>query len=253
MDVETQSAVDALETSGRFDAGFARLILAEALDRCAERGLSFRVRRDMDALSDLAARETAKGTWYDLIPPLDAKASLLTPDNSFWFELTDSSGELAGTQAVHLYRWTDTDLAREAAALRLLYRDPASQRRPGETWSIGGAAQRIAGKALFSGAVWYRPDHRGSRLIRVVSRLVRAMAHARWDVDHIFTFMGRGNVERGVARSAGYPHVEWVIETRNALHQDFDLALLWIDRDEFLADLASFAATLARSRPVPAE
>lgn len=250
MDVETTAAVEALETSGRFDAGFARLLVSEALARCAERGLGFRVRRDMDALSDLAAAEAAKGTWYALIPPLDAKASLLTPENSFWFELTDGAGALAGTQAVHLYDWADTDLAREAAALRLLYRDPASQRREGEAWSIGGSAPRIAGKALFSGAVWYRPDHRGARLIRVLSRLVRAMAHARWDVDHIFTFMARGNVERGVAKSAGYPNVEWTVETRNALHQEYDLALLWMDRDGFHADLAAFAASLGHARPV---
>lgn len=254
MDVATRSAIEALEASDRFPAHEVHRVVDEALGRLAERGLSFRIRDDMDAFSDFVAAQAAKGTWFALVPPLDAKASRLTPHNSLWAEISDAAGEVVGTQAVRTYDWRGTDLAQEAAALRMLYRDPATQARPGERWAIGGSAPLISGTVVYSGAAWYRPDHRRAGMLHAVARLVRAVVHARWDVDFIFSFMARETLERGVARSVGYPHAEWVVEKENALHQAFDVALIWMDRPAIHADFSAYVARLdaARSLPAPA-
>src|SRR5437868_12020353 len=71
--------------------------------------------------------------------------------------------------------------------------------------------KQITGVVFYGGSGWVRPDFRGRRLMRLVPRLGRAYALARWPVDWGISFVAPVLVEKGVAQGYGYKHASYSI------------------------------------------
>jgi hypothetical protein len=198
----------------------------------------------MAALVD--ANLANRDSWLPLISIFDPTLNDLGDDNAFCILGHNVHGDLVATQAGRLFDWTGTTLRREAESLRLFYRDGVSDARPDEWCTMSApAAARIRGSVLFSGAAWYRPDIRGSGLSQILPRISRVLGHTRWNTNTTITMMGGGNMKRRVNVRNGYRHAEWAADMDIGPFGPMQLALLWNDTADTLADLVDFGARVA--------
>ena len=197
------------------------------------------------SMEELLAANRANGaSWLPLISIFDPTQCDLGPDNSFCFFAHDRDGRLVSTQAGRFLDWRTTNLRAEVESLRLLYRDPAAQRSPGEDYTVSAPdADLMTGPILFSGAAWCRPDFRGAGLATILPRISRALGLARWNTAKTMTLMGELNMGRRVFARNGYRHVDWSVDMHNSpLFGSGRYALLWISRDELIDDIAEVLA-----------
>jgi hypothetical protein len=212
-------------------------VFAWAAAALASRGLTL----SYTGLDELVAVNRANAaTWLPLLPLFDPTAGGVTASTGFAFLGRNADGEVVAAQGARFYDWTGTDLLAESTSLRMFFTDPAAARARGDSCSISApVARRITGRVVFSGAGWYRPDHRGTGLGRIVPRLSRAHAHARWNTDFTMSFMADGVLRGGYADRVGYTHVE---EDTVALDLTpmgpISGALLWMPTTQLLTDLA---------------
>jgi hypothetical protein len=86
--------------------------------------------------------------------------------------------------------------------LRFIYKNPEQDKRPGEGIRVTAKGARgLRGRVVFSGAGWYRRDHRNTGLSTVLPRVSRACTLTLWDPDYILTLMAEP-VFRGGSRNA---------------------------------------------------
>lgn len=197
-------------------------------------------------------------SWRPLVPIFDPKIGGITPATGFCLVARNARGEAVATTAVRLYSWLDTNLKIEGESLRLFYADPAASKLPGEACLISApSAPDINGQAIFSGAVWYRPDHRKLGLHDILGRVAKAVALTRWYMDVTFTFMAEPTVKQGFAQRSGYAQVEWDVVLQNSPWGTARLALIWSSTPQLLqsylfeysgaADAQVDAAVVARA------
>jgi hypothetical protein len=203
-----------------------------------ERGITL----SFGTLDELVAVNRANSdTWRPLISIFDPAFGGINRDNSYVLLGRDHYGDVVATQAGRLYSWTDTNFSEEAESLRLFYPDPERQKLPGETVNVSAKmAAAIKGRVVFSGAVWFRPDHRGRFLTGIMPRISRANAHTRWFTDTTMTMMAEKIVEKGVAARVGYTEVDWDVSLRNTRFGDQRFALLTMQTSQMLDDLSGF-------------
>jgi len=199
----------------------------------------------------LRVNEENHAHWHPLPPNIDPRFNELGPENSFWIRGRNAAGESVLTGAVRLYRFTETSLKEELESLRLFYRYPMAQQCPGERCVVTApSAQRLVGQVLYSGGVWFRPDFRGLGLASIVPRLARTIALSRWNTDYAFSLVGRKLVEKGVSRSYGFRNIEFSVDWYDSIYgAHFPLALVWIDRDDFIFDLETTLVLQPPSQP----
>ena len=115
-------------------------------------------------------------TWRSMVPLLDPRRGPLG-SSCFCILGTNGRGEVVATQAARLFDFGKNNLKAEGESGRLLY--PTSQLPKGlgvpksddlELAFTGAAADRISGRAVYSGAVWYHPDYRGQMLSAIMPR-----------------------------------------------------------------------------------
>lgn len=187
----------------------------------------------LEELVDINARNS--DSWRPLVPLFHPQIGGVTQDNAFCMVARNSKGEAVATTAVRLYTWLDTTLKTEAESLRLFYADPASSKLPGEACSVTApSAATMAGRCAFSGAVWYRPDHRKLGLHDILGRVVKGVAHTRWYIDTVFTFMAPAQVEQKFAARSGYHQVEWDVVLESSPWGTARLALIWSSTEQLL-------------------
>ncbi|NIA68698.1 hypothetical protein HBA54_08850 [Pelagibius litoralis] len=211
---------------------FGPLALLERFFAAAETaaddlGILLTIEQDFDAL--LAFNQTQRESWYPLTPMYDPRLNRLTPENSFWISGRDSRGDIVATQCARFYDWRGTDFKAEFESLRLAYAEPATCAAP--------SAAQVTGPVVFSGAGWYRPDYRGKGLSSLLPRISRALALTRWDTDFTYSFIEPKLVEKGIAARYGYTNIEPGIEWLNSFRGSCAFCLLWMPRDQLLADM----------------
>lgn len=211
------------------------LLLADRAAR--ERGVYLSLESDFDAL--LALNEANREHWHPLAPSFDPRISAVGPDNACWILGRNIDGEPVLTQVVRYFPMFQSTLADEFESLRIFYRDPGKQARPGERCIVTApSARRITGHVVYSGGTWFRPDFRGRGLASIVPRMGRAIALSRWNTDFAFSFVKRVLVDKGVARSYGFRNVEYAINWIGSPEgKDIEAALVWIGQDDFIFDL----------------
>src|SRR5205807_8280546 len=147
-------------------------------------------------------------------------------------------GETVLTQVGRSYYWPHTTLQQEA---RLMFH---GGREKGQGCVVTAAdATSITGVVFFGGSGWVRPDFRGKRLMRLVPRLGRAYALARWPVDWGISLAVPKLVDNGVAAGYGYKHTSYSIYFPVSVVGNVDVVLVSISASEAYAD---FAETLDR-------
>lgn len=200
-----------------------------------ELGIRLRLRNDFQNFVTLNEFEVARGNWYPLVDIFQPVHGGLTPESSYWISGETDDGEIVVTQAGRVYYWPETTLADEARAM--FY---GGQRDTGPCNVKAPAAEKITGVVFFGGAVWVRPDFRGLGLSKLMPRLGRAYAAARWPIDWGISLVKPALVDKGVARGYGYKH-----ESRSLFfpgHQlgDLEVVLVYLSREEAYDDLATF-------------
>jgi hypothetical protein len=194
----------------------------------------------------LAVNEANRDTWLPLISVFDARFNALDEGNAFFILGRDAAGDVVACQAARLYEWKRTSFKRECESLRMFYRDPLAMRLPGEEWAVSAlAAGGVTGRVAFSGAAWYRPDHRGIGLVEWLPRLSRALAKGLWNTDVTVTVMAENNFRKGVYPRNGYCNAEWAVEAVNGRMGTLRYALLWSKSGEMVEELERFLGDLA--------
>ena len=200
-------------------------------------GIRLRLRHDFENFVTLNEFEVARGNWYPLVDIFQPSHGGLSEENGYWISGETDDGEVVVTQAGRVYYWPETTLAEEA---RMMFYGGRADAGPCQVKAA--AAQMITGVVFFGGAVWVRPDFRGNGLSKLMPRLGRAYAAARWPLDWGISLVKPALVDKGVAKGYGYKH-----ESRSLFfsgHQlgDLEVVLVYLSRDEAYEDLASFLA-----------
>lgn len=215
------------------------------LDREAQaRGLSLSLHNDFAELERINAAN--QQSWSAITPLFDHRCGGIGPENGFWIAGRNAAGEIVATQAARLYRWFDCSLESELTSLRLFYETPMRQKQPVERCLVTApCAREIGGRVVFSGSTWVRPDYRGQGLASILPRLSRAYAFTRWHSDITMSMVRRKLVDGGVVRAYGYTRIEYSVHWLGSAKGDLELAVVWMDRAELLADMERFMAARA--------
>ena len=104
-------------------------------------------------------------------------------------------------------------------------------------------AKLITGIVFVGGARWTRPDYRAVPPSRLLSRLGRAYAFARWPIDWAFAFMAPVLVRKGIAAGYGYPHASSSVFFPQSPWGDLEVVLTSVSAVEAYEDLANFMTT----------
>ena len=215
----------------------ARFVL-EGDKAAREIGIRLRLRHDFRELLYINKQQVTDGTWFRLVNHLNPEYCDLTPENSYWISGEDEQGEIVLTQAGRIYDWPDTNLEKEALSMFYAGRDE------GEGCVVTAEdAQLITGVVFVGGARWTRPDYRAVPPSRLLSRLGRAYALARWPIDWAFAFMAPVLVRKGVAAAYGYPHASYSIFFPGSPWGNLEVVLTTVSAVEAYDDLANFLTT----------
>ena len=192
-------------------------------------------------LQDLVAANKANSdSWRPLSPIFDPDLSVIRPEMGFVLIGRDKDGDIVATQAARLYDWS-TSLEDEGTSLRMFYADPAAAFGRGDRCEMTTpVAKNITGRVVFSGAGWYRRDFRGKGLATILPRISRAYAFTRWNSDFTISLMADAVLAGGMAERSGYTKIEpasvdLVVSPVGMIR----CALVWMQTDELLADLAA--------------
>jgi hypothetical protein len=204
-------------------------------DKAARRaGIRLRLRHDFGELLYFNKQKVADGTWYPLMRMFNPDRSELVPENSYWISGEDEHGEIAATHAGRVHYWPHTTLAQEANSM--LY-GGFDDGRPCVVTAPD--AKLITGVAVYGGSAWVRPDFRGNSLSRLLPRIGRAYALARWPVDWGISIVAPILVEKGVAAGYGYKHASRSIIFPGAPTGAVENVLLSVSATEAYDDFAS--------------
>lgn len=227
--------------------GPARLLARFVLegDKAArEIGVRLRLRQDFGDLVYVNKHAAVRRSWHPLMDIFNPQYSDLLPENSYWISGEDEHGEIVLTQAGRVYYWPDSTLEQEA---RLMFH---GGRENGQACVVTAAdAKSIAGIVFYGGSGWVRPDFRGRRLMRLVPRLGRAYALARWPVDWGISFVLPNLVDNGIAAGYGYKHASYSIYFPGSVLGDVDVVLISVSASEAYADFAEALDRLDHSEP----
>ena len=228
--------------------GPARLLSKFVLegDKAArELGVRLRLRHDFGELAYVNKQRVAQGDWFRLVHMFNSQYCDLSPENSYWISGEDEHGEIVLTQAGRVYYWPETNLELEA---RLMF---YGGRDEGQRCEITAAAAKfITGVVFYGGSGWVRPDFRGRRLMRLIPRLGRAYALARWPVDWGISFVAPVLVEKGVAEGYGYKHASYSVYYPGSPWGDLEVVLATVSAAEAYDDFTNFLMTsLSDPRP----
>lgn len=219
----------------------------EADKAARDRGVTLSLSTDFEMLREVNARN--KDSWYDGLPPsFDPAYGAVDASNSYWIMGRDDTGEVVTTQAARLFNIEEGEtLADLFTSLNLFYPDPARHARPGETCTITAPnATKIAGVVLHSGCSWVHPRFRRRHMMFILPRISRALGLTRWNTEYTFSFVSEKLVNYGVADAYGYTRIEPLIDWRNCLVGNYQGMLVWMPRQELIADMQMFPAQLEK-------
>ncbi len=192
-------------------------------------------------LVDTNARN--KDSWLSLYPAFDPRLNGLDSKSAFCILGRNLQGEVVLTHAARLYRWPKSNFAQEARNLRYLYEDPTTHIAAGETCTVTAPiAEQIKGNAIFTGAVWYRPDFRKKMLAPIMSRITRYLAFSLWENDLSFALMSKAVIAGGMPERCGMTKLDWAVDSAGSQLGPLTLGIVWQMPDETVSDLARVLA-----------
>jgi hypothetical protein len=189
----------------------------------------------------IEANKANSDSWRPLVPVFDEALGGVTPETVFVLIGRNKDGQVVATQAARLYEWPETSLKDEANSLRMFYADPDAAFARGDRCEVTApVAEKITGRVIFSGAIWYRRDFRGKDLGTILPRISRAYALTRWNTDFTIGMLADAVIAGGLAERAGYTKVEQsCIELVASPLGKMRCGLSWMQSDELLGDLSA--------------
>ena len=185
-------------------------------------------------------------SWLPLLPAFDPACCDLSPGRAFCWLGRDTSGRVIVTQASRIFDWRHTSFYDEARTLRLMYDRPERDKRPGEVATVTAEKTRgISGCVSYSGAVWWHPSRRGTRLPALMSRLCRLYALTLWNTDFATGVMSAQVFHGGLAKKTGHFNVDWSLDMTNTRWGDARWAILWMTKSELESDTSAYLVQLA--------
>jgi hypothetical protein len=179
-----------------------------------------------------------KESWPVFPPMLDSRLSEVPENFSYALLGYNNAGEVVSSQAGRVYDSPDRSLSDLIGDQSFFYGQSAVCAANPTCHITAQAGRRIKGRFVYSGALWVRPDHRGSRMANVLPRISRAYALSRWGTDFTIAFLS--NVNSSLFKLYGYPNVEQGVEVRGSATADMVGSLMWMNTDELTADLTRF-------------
>ena len=206
------------------------------LDRASARAGSVGVRFVFGTFDELIALNRAnRDTWFSIFPAFDPAHGLVRDDLSACIFGVHESGAVVTCHALHLFGMTGTNFGREAEALRVHYADPETMRRPGERCVMtADHAFQVSGRIIFSGAFWCHPDIHRKGMARILPKLAKVYALARWDPDYIVSYMTIPTDKRGLFKHIGYSRRDPFVELTNSFIGTQDMYFLSTTRRDLL-------------------
>jgi hypothetical protein len=212
------------------------ILAAEAHCRSLSLSLEF-----VSATEFLAINRANRATWLPLASIYNPELSKIAPNEAMFIVGRDEAGTAVACQACRFFFWPDTSFAEECESLRLWYRDPETQRNPGERSIVTArAAHGTFGRVAYSGAAWYHPKWRGKGLSACLPRLSRALARGLWDADTAVTLMSESVIKQGVYPRTGYRNIEWSVEVINNQSGNIRFAYIWTKAGELEDELETY-------------
>jgi hypothetical protein len=207
-------------------------------------GVRLRLRHDFGELVYVNKHAAVRRSWHPLMDIFNPEYSDLLPENSYWISGEDEHGEIVLTQAGRVYYWPDTNLEQEARLMFYGGRDEGQQ-----CVVTAPDAKLITGVVFYGGSGWVRPDFRGRRLMRLVPRLGRAYALARWPVDWGISFVLPKLVDNGIAAGYGYKRASYSIYFPGSVLGNVNVVLVSVPASQAYADFAEAIDRLEHSEP----
>jgi hypothetical protein len=237
-------AVDRLTRSHEMGAG-ARLTPADvtrffhlAFRQAREIGVRLRLRTDFGRLREI--NQSNRDSWAELFPIFDPTKNDLGLGSAVWIEGLNERGETICTHAARAFRFpAPRTLLDEARSLRVFYKDPAPRLVAGDRADVPespGAA--MSGETACIGALWVKPAHRSSGLIKITARLCKAYATIHWRAGVCWSFCNPAHFVSGVARAFGPVEVDEGVMLRLG-NLTLPAVLTYQRRDSVLAEMAS--------------
>ncbi|NJO34273.1 MAG: hypothetical protein HC869_15205 [Rhodospirillales bacterium] len=188
--------------------------------------------------------QTANRDSWGLFPPmLDGRLSTLSEAMSYCLLGRNQKSEVVAAQCGRIYDLGNRSLSDIVEDHSFFYGEGGGP-LPGQPicdlWAP--AAKRISGTIVYSGALWVRPDYRGHRLAKLLPRISRSYALARWNTEFTVAFIGEKLAQTPLLSMYGYTKVETGFRITNLEGSEMTGALMWMDRDELAADLARYLA-----------
>lgn len=205
-------------------------------------GIRLRLCWDFERLYALNAEQ--RDSWPRLSPIFNPEHNPITPENAFFIDGVDESGETVVTSAGRLYDHGDRSIADELRSLRVFYDDPAPYLGSGDSIDVTApSAEHICGRVMFSGSVWVRPDYRRHGLTKIIPRLTRSYAMTRWNTPVFWGVVEHDLDEIGVTRAYGSWHAENKIATHmGSWRGDLDFLFLSMGQATLIRDIARSTA-----------
>jgi hypothetical protein len=217
--------------------GPARLLAPYLLesDKAARRlGIALRVRHDFDELLYTNQHYSLNGAWYPLLDSFNPEITEITPENGFWISGENDVGEIVATWAARVFDWQGTTFADQARTVWY-------GRDLGQACIVTApAAKLITGVVACAGASWVRRDFRGKHLSHILPRTGKAYACSRWPLDWAVGYIGRSNVDKGLAKNYGQKNLSYSVYYPDSPHEE--QVLSYTPVAEVYADLANFLA-----------
>jgi hypothetical protein len=210
---------------------------ADVEDLLLERGLQIGVSFDFEKLVRVNAEH--RSSWPPLLPFSNPAFNSLNRHNAFWLDVQDDRGDTVMTHCGRLFEWSETTLEHEITSLRLFYMQPSLHAAAGEAIEIVDApsASRISGRVLLTSAAWVRPDLRRHGLTKVVPRVSRVYAYARWRTSYTICFVEPKFHAVGVTRAYGDYHVEEGVVFPLRGRGRIPYMLLWMTTDTMMREI----------------
>src|SRR5213082_3556373 len=147
-----------------------------------------------------------------LLDSFNPEITEITPENGFWISGENDVGEIVATWAARVFDWQGTTFADQARTVWY-------GRDLGQACIVTApAAKLITGVVACAGASWVRRDFRGKHLSHILPRVGKAYACSRWPLDWAVGYIGRSNVDKGLAKNYGQKNLSYSVYYPDSPH-----------------------------------
>jgi hypothetical protein len=194
------------------------------------------------SLAEAAETQAANvDSWHMFPPMLDTRLSSIPPETSYGLLGRNERGDVVCVQGGRIYDAGERSFADLVADQSFFY---GSEIPPAPGLPVAEvtapSAPVIAGRFVYSGALWVHPDYRGRHLAALLPRFSRCYALATWGTEFTVGMASESNLNPRLLAAYGYQKIEPRFTIHNLAPTPLNWAILWMDREDLIGDLTRF-------------